>query len=313
MASVSVDNSRNRVAFWKHHPLVDQSATDLVAATLAFHQQTRGDLVKLTPAGNYQIAGRGGVDAWCGDELGRRTIVQRAIDRPQQWRTLADELGPLELEMVDAARQLRQQLPADVPVLATVFAPLSQALMLAGPETLIAHLQTDPESVKAGLQILTRCSRRLIAAYQAAQVDGIYLALQHLSGDVLPAALYARIGDASDQAMIAACADLPINIWHIHGHAIHLACVPQTPNWQVHFELIEANPAPEAYRASSPCPAVIGLSPTLWRQATQPGQTAQLLARFQQDTALLTTNCVLPLAIPESEIAAWVERIHHEC
>lgn len=309
----SVGKCKNSVAFWKHHPVADQSTADLVAATLAFHRHTQGDMVKLTPAGNYQVAAFGGIAEWCGDALGRRTFVQYAITAPSQWTTLTDELSPLEMGVVEAARQLRQQLPTHIPVLATVFAPLTQALMLAGPEIFLAHLTSEPEAVLAGLQVLTHRSQRLISAYESVQVDGIYLALQHLSSAVLPEAQYARIGQSSDQAMIAACARLPMNIWHIHGHDIHFSCLPQTDNWQVHFELIDNNPAPETFRANSPCRAVIGWPPEHWRQTTQfAAETSRILARFQQHSALLTSNCVLPLAIPEREVAAWIERVRHD-
>jgi hypothetical protein len=41
------------VAFWRHHPRVDQTVEGLAAATVAFQASHGLDLVKVTPAGTW--------------------------------------------------------------------------------------------------------------------------------------------------------------------------------------------------------------------------------------------------------------------
>lgn len=299
-------------AFWRHHPLADQAGETLVAATLAFQRTTGVQLVKLTPAGNYQVAGRGGHAEWRGDAMGRRTFLRRAITRPSDWLNLSASLTPLERDMVAAAQCLRQALPAEVPLLATVFPPLTQALMLAGPEQLRAQVQSAPDAVSSGLATLQTGTGRLLAAYQAAGVDGIYLAAQHLSEAVLPRGLYRHIGRAGDLATMAACDGFSGNILHIHGPNIHFDGLPSNGQWLIHYELGAANPPASAYRAISHLPAVIGLPFTVW---DTPGRLHPAihkhLAGFQQTGALLTGPCVIPLAITDAHIATWIRTINH--
>lgn len=301
-------------AFWKHHPVADQSARTLVDSTLAFHRVTQGRLVKLTPAGNYQVVGRGANADWCGDSLGRRTFLSRAVARPEDWLALDEQLTPLELDMVAAARSLSQALGPQVPLLATVFAPLTQALMLAGPQQLLAHLQSAPERVQAGLQRLTHGTQQLIAAYHAAGVSGIYLAAQHMSEEILGRDLYRLHGRRSDVEVMDACAQLEGNILHIHGASIHFDGVPVDGRWMVHYELGLENPSPESFRAVSRCPAVIGLPLEVWERAEGLEQAiGNALTRFGQQSALLTAPCVVPQAVPDERIASWLRRLEHVC
>ena len=299
-------------AFWKHHPVADQSARTLIASTLAFHRATQGCLVKLTPAGNYQVADRGAHADWCGDPLGRRTFHTRAIHRPQDWLKLDDQLTPLEQEMVGAAQSLSQSLGPKVPLLATVFTPMTQALMLAGPERLLEHLHASPDMVRAGLQRLTCGTERLIAAYHAVGAAGIYLAAQHLSVDTLSREIYRQHGRDSDARVMAACEYFEGNILHIHGASIHFDGLPTDGNWMTHYELGPDNPSPETYRAMSRCPAAIGLPLEVWDDpAHLRSAIGTALSRFGQEGALLTAPCVVPLAVPDERIASWIRNINH--
>ena len=308
----AVHQSRLGVAFWKHHPMADQSASSLVAATLAFHRATRGDLVKLTPAGNYQVAGRGAHADWCGDALGRRTFRARAITAAAHWTQLSATLTPMEWEMVSAARGLRQALGPDVPLFATVFPPLTQALMLAGPDRLQVLLDAAPDAARAGLDMLTCGTEQLIAAYQDAGVNGIYLAAQHMTENILPLELYRRLGWQYDSRVMAACDHFDSNILHIHGAAIFLEGVPRRRPWAVHYELGPGNPSPEQYSAACACPAVIGLPFDVWDAGAGIRQVVDsTLLRFGQNNALLTSPCVVPLAIQEARIATWIEALRH--
>ena len=279
----------------------------MVAATLAFQAATDCDFAKLTPAGNYQVAGLGMREDWCGDALGRRTIIERGIQRADDWLHLPTTLSDLEMQLVAAAAQLRQQLPAELPLLATVFSPLTQAVMLAGPEAVAQP--SSGAALRAGVETLTRRTESLLQAYAAVGVDGIYYAAQHLSSTVLPRDVYADLGQAIDQRVATACAGFVANILHVHGSGIHLDFLPQGGRWLVHYELAPGNPSPEQFRAHSDLPAVVGAHYSLWQQCAAARDLAPLRAlqaRFAQANVLLAADCVVPLAVRDSEVGRWV-------
>lgn len=305
-------------AFWKHYPIADQSAQTLVAATLAFQSVTRSAIVKLTPAGNYQIADRGGLAYWDGDPLGRRSFRTRAVNTPADWFRIAQhtQLTPIEQAMVAAAAAVRAAIGPTTPLLATVFSPLSQALMLAGPERLAADLAAQHPALIAALDSLQHTTEQLIAHYAQAGVDGLYLAMQHLTEHNLPQLLYRQTGLRIDDAIMQACSRFSLNILHLHGTPIHLDCLTATAlhpgsSWMIHYELQPDNPSPERFRAQCACPVVLGLPFALWDQPERLAQAATAMrSRFAQAQALLTGPCVVPLAVTDTQIAQWVETAH---
>jgi len=300
------------VAFWKHHPGADECTEDLVAATLAFQQATQCDLVKLMPAGHYQVAGRGVHGVWQGDALGRRSFLSRAVQQPADWARLSAALTTQERAMVEAARRVRRALDPQRPLLATVFAPLTQAMMLAGSECLQTHLRHAGEAVQAGLATLTAATQTLIAAYAEAGVDGIYLAAQHMSDALVPLPLYRSWARDSDLQTLAACADFAGNVLHVHGSGVHFEALPSNGHWTIHYELEPGNATPETYRRHTRLAAAIGLPFAIWDDAAAvDAAIAAALRRFGQRTALLTGPCVVPLAVPTARIATWIRHARH--
>lgn len=310
--SLYLKNQNLQIAFWKHHPIADQESESLINATLSFHQATQGDIVKLTPAGNYQIAERGGVAVWQNDYLGRRTFSNRAITHPDDWLNLSSELTTLELDVVFAAQQLRKKIDNNIPLLATVFSPITQALMLAGEDTLLTHLKAFPKQLDYAFNTLTHSTQQLISAYQDVGVTGIYFAAQHLSEKTIPRLLYKKSCLNYDSKVLDGCRNFELNILHIHGSNIHFELVPTHNNWMVHFEINSQNPKPEYFRTISHCPAVIGLPyETYYDRTTLINNINILLKRFNQNSALLSAECVIPLEIPTQHITSWIESIRH--
>ncbi len=300
------------VAFWKHHPIADQSSDSLFAAIWAFQAETQGDIVKLTPAGNYQIAQRGGVAEWCGDDLGRRSFLTRAIHVPNDWLSISSNVTDLELSIVSVAQRLKQQLDSKTPLLVTIFSPVTLAIMLAGEETFLAHLHECPQLVLRGLNQLAFATEKLIEAYYQVGVDGVYLAAKHLSQTVISLPIYHKFCLAIDRRIINFCELFSTNILHIHGTQIHFDCLPNSHHWMVHFELHADNPSPEQYRACCLCPAVIGLPVEMWQQLdTLPSKINELLQRFGQQKALVTAECVVPLATPNQQLAVWIKSVRY--
>ncbi|MES2353268.1 MAG: uroporphyrinogen decarboxylase family protein [Pseudomonadota bacterium] len=306
--------ARPAVGFWQHHPVADQKAQSLADAALTFYDEVGGDLLKITPAGTYQATSLGLRDAWHGDSLGRRTIVSRPINTPDDW-LLLDEYaeGPIEKAVIEATALVRERLSPGVALFATVISPVTQALQLAGPELLASHASSAPQALQHGLEILVRRTYALLERYRAAGADGIYLALQHCVPTLQTPENYAAHGRWADEAVMAACIRFRGRILHLHGNPLHLTLPRPPTDWAVHFELGAANPEPAAFSERCARPLIAGLT-TAELASERTAEAIRNRARaifdnFGQPSGLVTAGCVLPLDFPLKRARAWVEAI----
>ncbi|MEI6535175.1 MAG: hypothetical protein WCN98_07545 [Verrucomicrobiaceae bacterium] len=301
----------SQIAFWRHQPLDDQHASSLTAATLSFHEQVGGDIVKLTPAGTYQAHAMGLEDEWDNDPLGRRAITFRPVQRPENWLHLDRwSFGMHEENCLEAATDIVSRLPPGTPLLATVFSPMSQAIQLAGAEALSDHAGHAPECVRQGLTAVAERTVRLIRAYLQCGVAGIYYVSQHHVDGMLASPLL-EWGDAIDQRILDASEGLALNIMHFHGAPLGKQLPPLPEAWRVHFEAASGNPSADEWMSSRPEPLVLGLPIERLRQGRHHDVRRKTIAQFAYPQAssipLLAAACVLPLDFPLDLAALWVQ------
>lgn len=300
-----------QIAFWRHHPVADQDAGQLAAATLQFQRRFPMDVVKVTPGGTYHSVDHGLVDDWQGDALGRRTILHHPVTEPGDWDRIATatEIGPSALRVVEAAALTRAGLEPDVPLLVSVFSPLTQAAQLAGVDVLRRHLAEAPQAVTAALGRLSAATQRLIGEYRRVGLDGIYFATQHMAHPFFTPQDYARWARPFDQECLAAAAAMPANILHAHGSDIHLS-LTLADNWALHFEMVPENPPPSPRGGR----ALLGVPAARLAEAGRTVAEARtLLDRLapsaQGGVPVLSVGCVLPLAFPEAAIDHWLTAV----
>lgn len=298
------------VSVWRHHPVDDQSTEGLVDASLAYQQRFDADWVKLTPAGTWQAIDFGLIDRWEGDAIGRRAVVERVIRHPEDWTQLKPVARQrFSARIVAAVEQLRRRLPAEVPLLATVFSPSSQAMQLAGQELLLRHLQECPALVHEGLALLAQDTRRLIAELRTAGADGIHYALQTASSVSCPDPLFAGVPLAMDTQALASANDAEFNVVHLHGEHIRKGLFETYAAYPLHFDAGAAgNPALEDLPLSlvalgAPLP-VATLSHTRAEQLRQ-AVLAQRRA-MQQRRFMLAPGCSLPLDVDDAVVDVFV-------
>lgn len=294
-----------------HHPLADQGAETLVVATLAWQARFDLDLVKLTPASTWQLRGHGVEDAHDpGDALGRRRIVQTVVKAPDDWYRLTC-LAPgngFAARIVLAAERLRRRLPPAVPLLATLYSPISLAAKLAPPGVLARHCAEAPDAVAAGLATLTENCQRLISALTDAGVDGIFLAVQSAQGSLVTGDDYARFGLSGDLACLTAAAALPFNVLHLHGDKVHHQLFCNAPAALIHYALSPGNaPPPDLQKqrglSTGPDPNGVIRHGTA-RQCAD--DVRQILDRFAGPGFVLAPGCSLPLAVPAENLDAMI-------
>jgi uroporphyrinogen decarboxylase len=302
-------------AFWQHHPVADQEAASLVEATLRFQERFDCDLVKITPASTFQLRDYGLTDAWRGDPLGRRSIGPGIVPSPDDWARLPrlDPEAGFGARYLACARQVRQRLNEEVPVLQTVFDPLFQVAALGG-ERFGEHLKEHPEAVAQGIEIVGHNTVLLIEALRQAGVDGIVLVCQHARRGAMDATTFRRFGRHPLRRCLEAAAALPINLLHLHGNHLHASEVLDLPVRVLHFAEDPANPRPEDLLATGRCGVSTGPDQQgwIWRGTAQQAadEVAAVLRRLKGPRFLLGAGCVLPLDTPEANIRAAMAEAH---
>lgn len=228
---------RPAVALWRHFPVDDQDADTLTATLLAFQAEHDFDWVKVTPASSYSVRDWGVVDDWQGDPEGTRAYTGRVIDEPKDWLRLSP-LAPRQGALGEHLRCLQQVvegLRGEVPVVATVFSPLSLAKHLAGQERLFEHLHRSPVEVQIGLKTLSDSTVAFVEAAASVGVSGIFYALQHASYAFFDRAAYGRFGEVYDRQILQEAQGLWLNVLHLHGESLMFDLASEYPvqvvNW----------------------------------------------------------------------------------
>jgi uroporphyrinogen decarboxylase len=210
---------RPPVSFWGHFYHRECSAADLVDATLESWREYRWDWVKLNPRKHYHVEPWGVTYRYPGIPDMKPALASWPVHAAEDWAKItprppaAGALG----EQVEAVRLLRRALPADVPLIETVFTPLAVlGEMVETPEELRAHLDSRPDLVRGALEAVTATYEPFVRELLRAGADGIYLAtVDWATADLLTPALHREWSRPGDLRLLAAAAGAPFNVLHV--------------------------------------------------------------------------------------------------
>jgi uroporphyrinogen decarboxylase len=210
---------RPPISFWGHFYHRESSARDLVAATLEFHERYRWDWVKLNPRKHYHVEPWGVRYRYSGRVNEKPALEAWPIKGGADWASITPrphDQGALA-EQLEAVRMLRRALPADVPLIETVFTPLAiLGEMVDVPETLALHMRTHPEAVRVALEAVGATFEPLVREVLRAGADGIFLAtVDWGTRDRLSPAEYREWGRPGDLRLLAAASGAPFNVLHV--------------------------------------------------------------------------------------------------
>ncbi|HWR11301.1 MAG TPA: uroporphyrinogen decarboxylase family protein [Rectinemataceae bacterium] len=248
-------------SIWTHFPIVDLDAAGLAKSTMAFYREYDLDFVKSMPNGMFSIE-----DYDCGCDFsevpkgGVAKTTKLAVTKPSDWARLSD----LDVEKGALGRELRSlklildELHGEAPVIATVFSPLTTALKLSGPN-LMAHIRTDPEKVKAGLEILTATTVRFAERATEMGCAGIFLASQMAQRGRMNEAEYREFGVPYDLKVFEAVkANSWFNIMHIHGDEILFDLLKDYPAQGISWHVWETAPTIGEFVAADTGKCLVG-------------------------------------------------------
>ena len=304
---------RPPVALWRHFPERDQRAADLAAATVAWQERFGFDLVKFMPPGDYPTIDWGATSRFAGNPNGVRETTRFPVAGPADWATLA----PLDVrrgfngEMLEALRLTRRGLDSGVPLLQTIFSPLTIAAKLSGGAVL-SHLASDPDTVHAGLRRIAATTREMLAASLAAGADGVFFATQLADAAVLEERQYAEFGLAYDLLALDALDPATILLLHLHGDAPMLGLADRYPPGFVNWHDRKVGPPLAGGAAATRRPVAGGLdeSRIALRPAPEVAEEARdAVGALSGRGVLVSPGCVVPVATPEASVAAAVAAV----
>jgi uroporphyrinogen decarboxylase len=225
------------VALWRHFPVDDQYPGELAASVVRFQERFDFDFVKVTPASSYCLFDYGVRDAWDGNPEGSKQTVFHPVNSEADWL----KIKPLDPRKGSLAAQLqcieliRKALPDSIPIIQTIFSPLSQAKHLVGKENLVAHLRMYPEQVKHALEAISLTTRNFIDECIRLKIDGVFYAVQYAQYSLLSLAEFKEFASSYDAQILESVKPLWLNVGHLHGKDVMFDELSQYPvrvlNW----------------------------------------------------------------------------------
>ena len=212
---------RPPVSFWRHFYQREDSAAGLAEAMLDFQRRFDWDFMKVNPRASYYGEGWGLKVRFRGDLGLKPERIDFPIKDARDWekiRSLSPEAGVLG-EQLEALVRIRQGLGSEVPIVQTLFTPLSIAGDLVdSSDQLLRDLKENKEMVHHALKEIAATFALYARACLRAGADGVFLATtEWASRDLLNHDSYLEFGLPYDLEVLKGAAEGSFNILHVCG------------------------------------------------------------------------------------------------
>jgi len=315
LAGTPVD--RPPVSFWGHVYHRESSAHELVDATLELQRTYDWDWIKLNPRKHYHVEPWGVRYRYSGRPDEKPVLEAAAVTTPGDWSTIgprAPDAGALG-EQIEAVRLLRAALPADVPILETVFTPLAVlGEMVREPRELRAAMDSHPAAVRAALEAVTATFEAYVPRLLEAGADGLFLAtVDWASEDLMSAESYRAWARDGDLRVLAA-ARAPFNVLHVCKRRNLLLALADYPVAAYSWAATDpTNPALDAARAHLDRAVMGGIGQDgALQQATPDAVLEEYRAAFERTGGrrwLVAPGCSIPPGTPAANLRALREAV----
>lgn len=197
------------VSGWVHMPMVDRNTKDYTKATIDFTLNNGWDFVKLMSNGHYMADAYGAKITWRNDPKEWSGIFEQAPFKTAAEAAALPALDPatnpvLKRE-VDTARNVAEAFGGRVPVLATIFTPLTwfqEILSSCNPPAALEILRNDPKNLHKALENITATQLKLLDAFMDAGIDGIFYATQFATSELVTRQEYAEFCRPYDKMIL---------------------------------------------------------------------------------------------------------------
>ena len=243
-------------------PGIDLDPQRLAEETAAFAARYDLDFVKSMPNGLYCVEDWGCVCDY-GDipRGGVAKVVEPAVRSADDWDRLERvdvTRGAFGRELEHLAR-LVQRVGPRVPVLATVFSPLTIAGKLSNGLSR-DHVASHPEAVRRGLEVITEVTCSFARETIARGCAGVFLAIQEATRSAYDEQTYRAFGEPYDRRVLQAAHGGGgwFDAVHLHGEDILFDVVKDYDVAALNWHIGETAPSIAEYRAAGGAKPILG-------------------------------------------------------
>jgi uroporphyrinogen decarboxylase len=309
---------RPPVGAWGHTYREEWSPADLAAVTVERARRFGWDFVKFQPRASCFAEAFGSVYKPAGHRLKGPVLVSTAVPDLDSWQKVA-MVNPKALDdQVESIGMVARELGPWVPVIQTVFGPLTVAGYLVGKSKtrVMRELRKNPELVRPALDriadVLVDFAKRSVKAGAA----GVFYAISgYATRDAMPEAVYRELVLPTDVGFLER---LPREAWfnavHLCGSHLHFGLTRDIPaqvvSWSVHNQ---GNPSLAEGRTISGRPVMGGLgqraSLLYGPPAEVEAETRRAIAETGGRGLLLAPGCSVPPRARDANLAAMVSAV----
>lgn len=176
-------------AFWGPHCNLEESnAKDLAYYTIAFQEAYQFDFIKIMESGMYFPEAFGqeippnltpNMQAWL-------SVQKWRINHAKDWlelRPMKVEDSPIFTREVEAVKRIADHFQGDVPILPTIFSPVSAMGEFVGgywdQDKLVKMFEYDTKETEYGLSVVEETLYNLATAYMDAGATGLFFGMQN--------------------------------------------------------------------------------------------------------------------------------------
>lgn len=311
LAGVEVD--RPPVSLWQHFPERDQSAAALGESTRWWQGLLDLDFIKLMPPGDYATIDWGLTSEFRGAKGGTRDTTFYPIQTVDDWRKITPirATDGFNGQMVDVCGLVRDILGPDVPLLQTVFSPLTIASKLSAGKV-IQHLREKPDLMHETLTVIRDVTVEMTRASMAAGASGVFFASQCATTDVMTREEYDAFGVPYEVPVVEAAnaAGSEFTMIHIHGANTFFDLLAGYPGHAINWHDRRVGPDIPTALANSPERAAVagidehGIAVASARAVRN--QVRQARDAAQDRHLLVGPGCVIAVATPMESLQAAV-------
>ncbi|MGH2535175.1 MAG: uroporphyrinogen decarboxylase family protein [Thermomicrobiales bacterium] len=304
---------RPPLSIWQHFPERDQTAADLTTATMDWQNQYGFDLVKFMPPGDYPTIDWGLTSEYTGALGGTRTATRLPINDPADWQSLK----PIDVRqgfngmVLDALAATRKALDSNVPLLHTVFSPLTIAMKLSGGRA-IEHLRAHPAEMFQALAVIRDVTKEMVAAAFNIGGDGLFFATQCADHSLMDEVEYREFGIAYDLPVLEAAPAESITICHLHGETPMFHLARRFPAQIINWHDRHAAPHLAEGHLQSGKSVAGGINERAisgYRPEEAASEAVDAVKVMQGRSLIVAPGCVVPINTPEANIRAVIRAV----
>lgn len=304
-------------AFWTHFPGIDLNAERLAETTAAFYRKYDVDFLKVMSNGMYAIEDYGcAVDYSEIESGGVAKLLSTPIEDEKDW----DRIELLDVQKGSLGRELKsltllkEQLDEEVPIIFTVFSPLTIAAKLSRGKIGGLVRKGGSPKLKNALSNIAHTVAELSRQAIERGASGVFFATQMATYEELKEEEYREFGIPYDLEALKGATEGWFNILHIHGDGIMFEMLAKYPVHALNWHVWETPPEiSQARKVSRKC-VVGGINRHSITKCEFQAIREQIRNSVAQSGGLghiLTPGCVIRYPLDERTLA-YIARVRSE-